>query len=476
MSVAARTLPLQNVHELLPLLTQICETYKAVLLSQLEFSRLHESMLQFEELVFSFANGEEHFTGLIESLTPELIGRVNEANSFWESTFERQFALDFLEDRASLSDYFRYTRLEEMVRRELSLVPDLWPQRILFIGDGALALNVLQIHFQTGLPVDCAYSDQESMAVARRVLQKCNLDNSVRTFCLDDREHDFSSYDLVFVAADAHPKKKILRHLRKKCHRRSHILLRTTQGPGVLLYQPATDQDVRGFHVKQHQSAARRPVTTWLLRAAGSAAEDVHLHWLTEINSKVGVQLLRLMNRTLEEETTIGFPGPLSEETGQVLMKELHADIESGRRHVLVAEKDGVIVGQLILTPNSVPNHRHMVELTRGTIDRSFRGGGLALRAFAEVARKCEELQREVICLDVRAGTMAAMWWQHFGFKPFGLLADYSRVRERRYKGLYLTQTTEDLKNRVQELAARDSRSGQGTGKPAKREHQNLAS
>jgi hypothetical protein len=45
------------------------------------------------------------------------------------------------------------------------------------------------------------------------------------------------------------------------------------------------------------------------------------------------------------------------------------------------------------------------------------------------------------------------MWWQHFGFKPFGLLADYSRVRDQRYQGLFLTQTAEELKNRVQELA-----------------------
>jgi hypothetical protein len=312
------------------------------------------------------------------------------------------------------------------------------------------------------------------MAIAQSVLQKCKLDNSVRTFCLEDNGCELSSYDLVFVAAGVVPKKKILRHLRKKCHKGCHILLRTTHGSGLLLYQPATDQDVRGFHVKQQDPAAAHPITTWLLQAAGSAAADVHLRWLTGIDAGLGAQILRLMNRTLEEETTIGFPGPISDEIGRVLMKELHADIERGRRHVLIAEKDGIIVGQLILTPNSVPNHRHMVELTRGTIDRSFRGGGLALRAFAEVARKCEELQREVICLDVRAGTMAAMWWQHFGFKPFGLLTDYSRVRDRRYQGLYLTQTTEDLKNRVRELAAKDPAGNHRAGKPARREHQSL--
>jgi predicted GNAT family N-acyltransferase len=133
-------------------------------------------------------------------------------------------------------------------------------------------------------------------------------------------------------------------------------------------------------------------------------------------------------------------------------MQQLNKDVESSHRHVLVAYKDGVIVGQLILTPNSSPNHQHIVELTRGTIDPSFRGGGLALRAFEEIACKCEELKREVICLDVRAGTHAALWWQHFGFKQYGLLVDYSRADGKRYQGLYLTQTTEELKERLREL------------------------
>jgi ribosomal protein S18 acetylase RimI-like enzyme len=171
----------------------------------------------------------------------------------------------------------------------------------------------------------------------------------------------------------------------------------------------------------------------------------------------MAMQLLRLLNRTLEEETTIGFPGPIEDEAGYALMRQLGVDIKSGHRHVLVAEKAGVVVGQLILTPNSSPNHSHIVELTRGTIHPSFRGGGLALRAFHEVARKCEELGREVICLDVRAGTLAALWWQHFGFKPYGLLQDYSRVGDKKYKGLYLTQTTADLKQRVEELAGKQA-------------------
>ena len=79
----------------------------------------------------------------------------------------------------------------------------------------------------------------------------------------------------------------------------------------------------------------------------------------------------------------------IDDETGYALMRQLNEDLESGHRHVLVAEKDGVIAGQLILAPSSSPNHRHIVELIRGAIHPSFRGGELILRAFQEVARKC---------------------------------------------------------------------------------------
>jgi GNAT superfamily N-acetyltransferase len=282
----------------------------------------------------------------------------------------------------------------------------------------------------------------------------------VRVFCEDDESYEIYAYELIVVSA-AGPKKSVLRHLRKKCRPGCQILCRTSQGLRSLVYPPAKDRDVRGFHIKSQQRAeGDQTISTLLLETAGSAAADVRLTWIHGIDSRLASQILRLMNRTLEEETTIGFPGPIEDETGFALMRQLHADVEAGRRHVLVAEKDGTIVGQLILTPNSVPNHHHMVELTRGTIDRSFRGGGLALRAFAEVARKCEELGREVICLDVRAGTMAAIWWQHFGFKPFGLLSDYSRVKDKRYQGLFLSQSTADLKKRVEELAGKSVAAG----------------
>ncbi|PYP92379.1 MAG: hypothetical protein DMG65_04040 [Candidatus Angelobacter sp. Gp1-AA117] len=456
MSSAAVNWSIESREELdLELLRRVCETFKAVTVNQLDFSMLHENILQLEKLIFCLDQDEFRARSFLQALTPELITSSNKAYHSWQSRLEYEFAAAFLQGKTSLQDYFLHKRSSELVKRELTLVSGARPQRMLIMGSGPLPSSAIHVHLQSDMSVDCVGYDPGDVSIARQVLKKCGFDGSVRMFRDGDTEYAASNYDLILIDLPRGPKRHILRTLRK---RRSEclILCRTSLGVRRLVYEPTSDRDFRGFHIQGQQVAeGEQTISTLLLEAATSAATDIRLEWLKEITPEQATQILRLMNRTLEEETTIGFPGPLDEDTGNALMCQLQADVGERRRHLLVAIKGGRIVGQLILTPNSTPNHHHIVELTRGTIDPSFRGGGLAFHAFEEVARKCEELEREVICLDVRAGTMAAIWWQHFGFKPYGLLQDYSRVGEKRYQGLYLTQTCTELKERIKEIRAK---------------------
>jgi hypothetical protein len=466
MSMAVGALPVENMQErVFELLRRVRESSTSAAENHLDFSKLHEGIMQLEEFIFARDPDEASATTplasattVLESLNPDIKTELNDAYCLWETRLESQFAHSLIQGQASLSDYPLYERFGALMKREISLVSNVRPQRILFLGSGPFPISAIHAHLQTGLPIHCVSRDPCAAPIARQALEKCKLNSSIRVFCDGDTDYRVSDYDVVLIELLAKPKKSILRNLRKRCRPGCQILCRTSHGLRTLLYEATPERDVRGFHVKAEQVAeSRQTISTLLLETAGSAASDIRLEWLSDVDSETATQLLRLMNRTLEEETTIGFPGPIDDETGYALMRQMDADVKSGHRHVLVASKDSVIVGQLILTPNSSPNHRHIVELTRGTIHPSFRGGGLALLAFQEVARKCEELGREVICLDVRAGTMAAVWWQHFGFKPYGLLSDYSRVGGKKYQGLYLFQTTADLQQRVKEIAS-DSR------------------
>ena len=456
MSVAVVTLPAESEQERLStLLHRIGDGPRAVAEKRIGFSDLHENVMELENLVARLDQNHESASTVLGALTPEMVAGLNDAYRFWQTRFESEFADRLIRGEESLSDYPFYERFDALIRSEIALLEGALPQRILFIGSGPLPISAILMHLQTGLPVDCVALDASVVPVSRQVVENCGFGSLVRIQGSADADYDVSGYDLVVVGLLARRKKAVLTKLRKRCRPGCEILCRTSHGLRQLIYESASDRDLRGFHIKKQKIAeGAQPISTCRLEPAEYAAAQVRLEWLRGVDSEMGTKILRLMNRTLEEETTIGFPGPIDKETGLALMRQLGADVETGHRHVLVAEKDGAIVGQLILTPNSSPNHRHIVELTRGTIHPSFRGGGLSLRAFQEVARKCDELGREVICLDVRAGTMAAMWWQHFGFKPYGLLTDYSRVGDKKYQGLYLTQTNAELKQRLNELAA----------------------
>src|SRR5262249_21392384 len=135
------------------------------------------------------------------------------------------------------------------------------------------------------------------------------------------------------------------------------------------------------------------------------------------------------------------------------LIAKLNDDVKAKRSFVLVAEQDDKVVGQLILTPHRLPNCKHLVELSRGIIDPSFRGTGFALNAFKDIAAKHEQIGGEVIYLDVRAGTVAAELWKSFGFVPFGKLPDYARVNGHRYDGLYMSQSIASLKENLERIS-----------------------
>jgi len=463
MSVAVRIFPEQEEGIVSRALRRVSESYETVRENHHKFSELHEAIMQLEQFVLSEPQDGTQAKTLLDGISPETLARTNEAYRFWQTRLEDQFAQRFVKGGLVLQDYFLYERFAALVKRELALTSRTAFQRILFLGSGAFPISALLLHAETGVPVDCVARDSSAIELSRKVVESYGVGSAVTVLGDENSDYDTHNYDLIVIGILFRNKKSVLKTARKRSQPGCQVLCRTSCGIGQLIYESISDRERRGFYLKAQQPAqGQQAISTWLLEAAGSAAADIRLEWLHNVDSETGRQLLRLMNRTLEEETTIGFPGPIDDQTGNRLMQQLNKDVESSHRHVLVAYKDGVIVGQLILTPNSSPNHQHIVELTRGTIDPSFRGGGLALRAFEEIACKCEELKREVICLDVRAGTHAALWWQHFGFKQYGLLVDYSRAAGKRYQGLYLTQTTEELKERLQELLGAKTKAGAG--------------
>lgn len=427
------------------------------------FQTLHENIVGLEQ--FIFAEDGTSAASALEEVSAQERAYLNDAYCRWETEIEYQFAEGIISGQHSdMAEYHLGERFSRLIRHELDLL-DSPPNRVLFIGSGPLPVSAYYVQAFTGRPVDCLDRDADAVAASRRVIERLGLGDSLRVINGVGESYNVADYDVIIIALLAKPKRRILRNVLKKAAPGCRVLCRTSYGLRTLVYEPAPEDVLLGFEVKGRQVAGDgQTISTLLLEGTAHNAAEVRLRWLDGIDEELSGGLLNLMNRVLRRETTIGFPGPLDPHTGRALFAGLDEDIRAGRRHVLVAEKGGCVLGQVILTPHHLPNCRHLVELSRGIIDPSFRGVGLSLAAFGEIARKCEEVGGETIYLDVRAGTVAAEMWKSFGFVPFGCLEDYARVGGHSYRGLYMSQTVGSLKRQVERLKQRAKASAPPAG------------
>lgn len=431
------------------------------------FSMLHENIMKLEDLVFKEPDDSPAMLITQSELTPAEYTYLNNAYCRWETEIEFRFSEAILAgEETDFKQYLLSDRFDKLIRRELKLLtggPP--PERILFIGSGPLPISAFYLHHLTGKRIDCLDRDQAAVEVSRRVIDKLGLNDALRVFNGVGESFNLADYDLIVIALLAKPKRRILRNVRKHSAPGCRILCRTSYGLRRLVYEPTPEDVLLGFDITQKQVAeGEQTISTLLLEGTAHSTSNIKLHWLDRMDEKLTEGVLCLMNRVLQRETTIGFPGPLDPASGSILISQLDADLRAGRRHVLIAEKDGMVVGQVILTPHHLPNCKHLVELSRGIIDPAYRGAGLTLNAFRQIALKCEELKSEVIYLDVRAGTLVAELWKSFGFVPFGRMPDYARVNGHRYHGLYMSQTVAALKQTVEAKAKGRRQQEQHTG------------
>jgi GNAT superfamily N-acetyltransferase len=177
-----------------------------------------------------------------------------------------------------------------------------------------------------------------------------------------------------------------------------------------------------------------------------TALEGFRFHWPDAVDEQQRVRLARLLNRVLETDDTVGFPGPIPHEQALQVIAELDVAIRAGRSHVLVVENDERAIAQCVLVPNGSQNNRHVGWIFRTMVDPEMRRTGVVRLGMIHLAEKCDALGIEVLCIDVRAGTPAEMIWRHLGFQLFGTLPDYARVGGKSHAGLYMYQTVSDLK------------------------------
>jgi ribosomal protein S18 acetylase RimI-like enzyme len=167
--------------------------------------------------------------------------------------------------------------------------------------------------------------------------------------------------------------------------------------------------------------------------------------WPSALSEKDMQDLIDLMNTVAVKETTLGFFEPLSSEVGMSMMESLNADLKKEACHLLIArDASQRIVGMIILAQQTLPARRHIVEMRRCVIEPKYRGQFI-LDGWRLALDKVQEMKCDIIILDVRSDGKAERLWRMLGFKEYGRMDDYARVRGRIITGFYLRAYLEEI-------------------------------
>jgi GNAT superfamily N-acetyltransferase len=137
-------------------------------------------------------------------------------------------------------------------------------------------------------------------------------------------------------------------------------------------------------------------------------------------------ELVAVLADAVDDGASVGYVLPHDRDEYARHWDEVARAAEAGECTVLVAERDGRIVGTVQLTPCGKPNGRHRAEVRKLLVLRSARGAGIGAALMREVEALAARQGHRLLLLDTRADSAAARLYARLGWQTFGTVPDYA--------------------------------------------------
>jgi L-amino acid N-acyltransferase YncA len=413
----------------------------------LGFEGINQSIIELEKLIFSLDGADKCITDAFHrEVSPEKRAFLIDCYCDWETTLEASYANQILADEVtSAGDYLLYDRFCHLINKELALIGHHF-ERLLFIGSGPFPITAILLHQFTGKRIDCLERNAESAALSSRVLQKLGLASDVIIHEGEGGSFDLAPYDVVLNALLAKPKRQIMKNIFDRTRPDCKVLCRTSSGLRELLYEATAPEAIRGFCIEDQQTASYDDmISTWLLSKQKAAPAGVNLHWIGGLDAPCRARLQRMMNKMIAGNNMNGFLAPVEGES--FYFQQLQMELKHGLKHLMVLERDGQYLGQLVITRYLQDTYAHRAEVCSLMLDKTIRGREVSLQIAQALLEKCNELNLRYLTLDVRAGSNVESLWKHLGFVPYGKLPCYSVAGGTEYEGVFMFQEVSRLED-----------------------------
>ena len=155
---------------------------------------------------------------------------------------------------------------------------------------------------------------------------------------------------------------------------------------------------------------------------------------IRNISAKDGIALLpdlvELLQDSVENGASVGFLLPFSRSSNRVYWEQMLNEIESGNRTLLVAEKNGLVVGSVQLELATKPNALHRAEVQKLLVHSVHRKQGLGRALMSAIEEVARDLGRTLLVLDTLQGDNGARLYAKCGYVRVGEIPGYASLSD----------------------------------------------
>lgn len=138
-------------------------------------------------------------------------------------------------------------------------------------------------------------------------------------------------------------------------------------------------------------------------------------------------QLMELLKNAVDHGASIGYLPPASDSEALSFWQRVLLEISAGKRLLVGALEEGVLIGCVQLQLADQPNAPHRAEVQKLFVHTEKRGLGAGRLLLERVVQEAKRLNRTLLILDVKDGEPAHKLCLSSGFQTVGVVPGYSK-------------------------------------------------
>jgi GNAT superfamily N-acetyltransferase len=145
--------------------------------------------------------------------------------------------------------------------------------------------------------------------------------------------------------------------------------------------------------------------------------------------------LCEILSDCVEGGASVGFMSPYGPQDALHYWRDVVSAVKAGQTLLIVAKRDGDILGTVQLGIGTMPNQPHRADLKKLLVHSKARGLGLARMLMQRAEEEATRHNRHILVLDTATGSPAEAIYIKLGWQRVGVIPQYALMPDGSYCG-----------------------------------------